>query len=274
MSPQDKARLAVEAARAAEDADDELEEELEEQARSTKSAVRPIRDVSDRLVFRFEVGPAILVMLLEKLKRIPLMPLLDALDAPYPGFYQLFLEEKPKYIGKTARPVGQRLSEHVSKLYGRKGIDLAKMQCRYAFVEDPSLVDVAEGALISFFAKQGLADWNASGFGSKVTGHGRGGQKASKWSVEYPPDLSLLLTVGSGDPISVAALAGQIIKDAPITLSVPKAFRTAFREDHHESISVPIASLPFEKWVELLERRLAYGWRIDRKPEGWYIVRA
>ena len=272
MSPDEKARRVVEAVREEEpELSEEQESELEERARRSGSAVQPIRDVPDRFVFRFEVGPAILAQLLEKLEDIPRVPLLDALDAKYPGFYQLIYDGNPKYIGKTARPIGARLREHVGKLYGRRGIDLSKMDCRFAFVEDPSLVDVAEGALISFFAERGLAEWNASGFGSKVSGHGRGGQRASKWSLEYPPDLSLPITAGSDAPISVAALAKQIIADAPITLSVPNKYRTAFNAEHGELRRVPAAEMPFQQWVESLERMLSPGWRVDRQAESWYI---
>ena len=49
--------------------DDEASDEEEQLARS-RSVVRPIRDEPDHLVFRFEVGPAILAQLLEKLDRI------------------------------------------------------------------------------------------------------------------------------------------------------------------------------------------------------------
>jgi len=274
MTPQERAREALEATRADGGEDEELEERLEEEARASRSAVRPIRDVPDQYVFRFEVGPAILAMLLEKLEHIPRTPLLQSLDARYPGFYQLFLRGEPKYIGKTARPVGVRLKEHVSKLYGRQGIDLADMECRYAFVEDPSLVDVAEGALIAFFSERGMADWNTSGFGSKVPGHGRGGQRASAWAEVYPPDLRLPIGAGHEAPITIFLLAQQIIKEAPITLSIPTQFRAAFKAAHSAPRAIPFAELPFEEWVRYLEGRLEPGWIVDRKPSGWYIVQA
>ncbi|MDP1861447.1 MAG: hypothetical protein Q8K82_22445 [Gemmatimonadaceae bacterium] len=47
------------------------------------------------LLFRFEVGPAILAQLLEKLDRIATMPLAAALNARYPGFYQIFVAGAP-----------------------------------------------------------------------------------------------------------------------------------------------------------------------------------
>jgi hypothetical protein len=89
-----------------------------------------IRDVEDLYVFRFEVGPAILAQLLEKLSHIPAKPLRESLNAQYPGFYQLFLEGQSKYIGKTARPISERLREHVKKLRGRVPLD--RVSCKFA----------------------------------------------------------------------------------------------------------------------------------------------
>jgi hypothetical protein len=241
--------------------------------RRAGSAVQTIRDVPDQYVFRFEVGPAILAQLLKKLETIPLSSVTNALDGKYPGFYQLFHKRQPVYIGKTARPIGDRLREHAKKLRDREGIDLAEVECRYAFVEDPSLVDVAEGALISFFGERGLAEWNQTGFGSKVTGHGRGGQAASKWAGKFLPKLDLPIEAGSDSPISVHTLHGQIRKKAPLTFSVPTAFRAAFLKQHSKKTSIPRAVRPFREWVDDLESRLARGWEVERTAMSWYITK-
>lgn len=255
----------------ADDGDEQKEAEAIERRRSG-SAVQAIRDVSDQYIFRFEVGPAILAQLLEKLESLPLSPLSEAIGGRYPGFYQLFHKKAPVYIGKTARPIGDRLREHVKKLRGREGIDLSDIECRYAFVEDPSLVDVAEGALIAFFGERGLAEWNQSGFGSKVTGHGRGRQAASKWSERFTPKLDTPIEAGSDSPITVLSLFNQLSKEAPLTLSIPTKFRSAFKEKHAKKISIPKAVRPFDDWVRELESRLAPGWQIDRAPMSWYIT--
>lgn len=251
---------------------EEDEKEAEASTRRPGSAVQPIRDVPDQYVFRFEVGPAILAQLLEKLQTIPLSPLSDALKGKYPGFYQLLHKKKPVYIGKTARPIGDRLREHVKKLRAREGIDLSEVECRYAFVEDPSLVDVAEGALISFFSELGLAEWNQSGFGSKVTGYGRGGQAASKWSEKYTPKLDTPVEAGSDSPITLQAFIAQLSSEAPITLSIPNKFRGAFKKKHPSKISIPKAVRPFSVWVRELEGRLAPGWELERAYMSWYIT--
>lgn len=253
----------------------------EQDEAATKSAsppgrirrVAPIRDVDDLHVFRFEVGPAILAQLLEKLLVIPPEPISGLLTQRYPGFYQLLLDGKERYIGKTARPIGERLREHVGTLSGRLGIDLATVHARYAFVEDPSLVDIAEGELVSYFAERGMADWNTSGFGSKVPGYGRGRQRASKWAQQFPVDPGLQIAAGHDAPLLLLALIRQVSNAAPITLSVPRDFLSRFRTDHATEIVIPKSERSFSEWVEVIEGHLNADWEIERGAEDWYVVK-
>jgi|JI10StandDraft_1071094.scaffolds.fasta_scaffold21535_3 hypothetical protein len=250
--------------------DSENSDDLEVAARS-RSVVRPIRDVPDELVFRFEVGPAILAQLLEKLQLIERTPLSNALSARYPGFYQLFVDGSPKYIGKTARPIGQRLREHAKKLRHRIGIDLGHVECKFAFVEDPSLVDVAEGALIDFFGHRGQAEWNASGFGSKVTGHRRGQQEASDWAQLYPPNLDAAIRIDECPAITLEGLLRSVALSSPITLSIPQRLRPRFREVHADTFSLPTTEKTFREWMDFVANRLASGWRLNPQAESWYV---
>lgn len=218
------------------------------------------------------MGPAILAQLLETLRRASLRPIPDALqEARYPGFYQIFLDGDPKYVGKTSRSIRVRLREHVSKLRGR--IDLERVAAKFAFVEDPSLVDISENALIDFFGEHGLAEWNATGFGSKVTGYGRGKQVASEWAKQYPADLDWPIEAGSPVPILLDDLARQIGSAAPITFSLPTSQRTEFKKDHAEPIEVPESEKGFQDWVKVVRQFLAPGWKVEIQPLGWYIVK-
>ena len=252
-------------------ADYEAREEEQEAASRSRAVVRPIRDEPDDLVFRFEVGPAILAQLLEKLQRIEVRPLSDALSARYPGFYQLFVAGEPKYIGKTARPVGERLREHARKLRHRRKINFNTVSCRYAFVEDPSLVDVAEGALIDFFGSRGLAEWNASGFGSKVTGYRRGKQDASEWAREYPPDLHVMIALELGRTASFESVVRVLKAEAPVTVAIPRRDAARFRRDHAFTLDIDELPKTFDDWMRFVEQHLHSGWRVNRQAESWYI---
>lgn len=265
--------------------DDEAVEKAEAEARIAAASVSVIRDVEDRFVFRFEVGPAILAQVYAKLDRLPRLPLgavaaerskkLEDAHRQFPGvseyraFYQLFFKGESKYVGKTTRGVAVRLFEHQRKLFGRVGINLDDVECKYVFVEDPSLVDMAEGSLISYFG--GMASWNASGLGSKVTGAGRLDQKQSEWQRTYPPDFSVTVEAGGDEPMTLFALLKQLAVWAPVTLAIPKVQRSAFQADHPTAFDIRRVELLWVDWVKLLESHLAEGWAIERGTENWHV---
>ncbi len=240
---------------------------------SGAGAVIPIRDPADEpYVFRFEVGPAILTQLLIKLRKIEVRPLLDSLHARHPGFYQLFLDGRAVYIGKAQRPIGMRLREHIRTLRGK--VALGRMGCKFAYVEDPSLVNVAEGALIGFFDSLEEADWNTTGFGSKVTGFGRAGTKGANWGELFPVDLELQIEVRpkGTKALMLDGLIRLINLGAPITFTIPSKYRGSFRESHPEPLTLNVKTLPFSTWVKFVEKHLGDYWTIRREPRSWYVV--
>lgn len=251
---------------------DELDEEQSEGLQGRRLQLIP-HSVDPRYVFRFEFGPAILAQVLEKIDNLPIAPLENVAveaAAAYPGFYQLFRLGKSVYVGRTIRPVGQRLGEHARKLRGR--IPLAEMGARFLFVEDLSLVGLSEDAMIAYLHPLGLDPWGKMGFGSKVTGFGRAGQE-SGWHDEFPADLTMPVSAGHVKPRTLRQLIGSIAKSAPMVLSIPKRLVPRFKEDHPESFVVELQERTFEAWVADVESRLALGWRVVRKPMAWYVVR-
>lgn len=230
-------------------------------------------DVAHARVFRFEFGPAILAQVLEKIDPLNPVPLssVDREAAPYPGFYQLFRAGQSKYIGRTIRPIYQRLAEHVKKLRGRVPLD--EMTCRFLFVEDISLVGISEDSLITYFHPLGLDEWGKMGFGSKATGHGRAGQ-SSEWHEANLPDLKWPVTAGGPKAKTLRHLVRQIARGAPLTLSIPTDYSADFDRAFPDALDVTASTMPFEDWIAYLEPRLGETWRIDRRPMAWYIVPA
>jgi len=231
-----------------------------------------IRDVDDRLVFRFEFGPAILAQVLEKLDLLPTIPLesvtLEA--AKYPGFYQLFRNGHSVYVGRTIRPVGKRLDEHRDRLRGR--VSLSEMAVKFLFVEDLSLLALSEATMISYFQDLDLDEWGKLGFGSKAPGFGRAAQ-TSKWDAAFPSDLNIPVRAGvEGDKRKLWDLVSSIRAVSPIRLSIPRAYQEQFKTEHADNLDIPIAERPFIDWIALLEQHLAPGWSVRREAMTWYIV--
>jgi hypothetical protein len=230
-------------------------------------------DIDPRYVFRFEFGPAILAQVLEKISSLPITALTEVVAEPnavYPGFYQLFRKGESVYVGRTIRPIGQRLGEHSRKLRGR--VPLTEMGARFLFVEDLSLVGLSEDAMIAYFHPLGLDQWGKMGFGSKATGFNRAGQE-SDWHDSFPADLTLPIVAGHAQPKTFRQLVASIARGAPLVLSIPKQLVAKFGEEHPGLLLVPPQERPFTDWVADIETRLAHGWRVDRKPMAWYIVR-
>jgi hypothetical protein len=250
--------------------ENDSEDAVEEALKGRRLQLIP-HDVDERYVFRFEFGPAILAQVLEKIRVLPLIPLLEIKmeHAPYPGFYQLFHNEESVYVGRSLRPVAARLAEHARKLRGR--VPLNEVAARYLFVEDLSLVGLSEDAMISYFQPLGLDEW-AMGFGSKATGHGRAKQK-SAWHVANPPDLAFALTAGSPEPRTLRQLVRAVAKGSPVTLSIPRESAASFDEAHPDRFIVATQRRPFLEWIAEIEARLASGWHISREQMGWYITR-
>ena len=230
-------------------------------------------DVDTRYVFRFEFGPAILAQVLEKITNIPPKPLCEVtpVNAPYPGFYQLFRNDQSVYIGRTIRPVGQRLDEHKRKLRGR--VPLSEMTARYLFVEDLSLVGLSEDAMIAYFYPLELDPWGKMGFGSKATGFGRAGQE-SDWHAANPADLAFPVLVGHPHPQTLRQLIKRVAQGAPLVLSIPRKLTAAFDADHASIvIDRPLQELPFDAWIAIISSHLRPGWTIQQEAMAWYIVK-
>ncbi len=140
--------------------------------------------------FDFDLDLGIRVQVVDKLNSSPLLLLAQGVGPLASGIYALYFREQLVYIGKASkgttkskRTLRARLSEHISKIKGRKNISLDQMKCRYLTFDSEWWVFAAEFALMSHFSPE----WNESGFGSKVPGIGRPGtSRVSKWNEKFP----------------------------------------------------------------------------------------
>ena len=139
----------------------------------------------DRHHFTFDVDKAYVDQLVQVLDASPSHPI-DAPDAPQTfGVYVLYRDSVIVYVGQ-ARNLRNRLRDHLRKIQGRQGIDVAEVTCRYLTIARLWEVARAEDALISQFEPE----WNGiPGFSSHAPGRGRPGMAGyiNQWDQRFPP---------------------------------------------------------------------------------------
>lgn len=148
------------------------------------------RSAVDPHYFEFDLDLGIRSQVVEKLERSPRLPLTRTTGPRESGVYALYLSDRLVYIGKASkdttkskRTLRSRLSEHVSKIEGRRNISLEVLSCCFLTFDSEWWVFAAEFALITHY----VPEWNASGFGSKTPGAGRPGtDRVSKWDDKFP----------------------------------------------------------------------------------------
>src|SRR5690349_17368304 len=106
--------------------------------------------------FDFDLDKGIRTQVVEKLEHSPLLDLMKGVGPEDSGVYALYYKNKLVYLGKASKSITKskrtlrgRLSEHVSKISGRRNISLSEMKCRYLTFASEWWVFAAEFALIS-----------------------------------------------------------------------------------------------------------------------------
>lgn len=144
----------------------------------------------DQHQFEFDVDKAYADQLTAALQASP-AHLLGSAEAPESiGVYALYRANilTPAYIGVATSAAGirGRLREHLRKIEGRVGIDVAEMTCRYLVLGHVWEAARAEETLIAHYQPE----WNrVTGFGMHPPGRGRPGLPgyANEWDRMFPP---------------------------------------------------------------------------------------
>jgi len=101
------------------------------------------------------------------------------------GVYLLIYDGQPRYIGK-ANNIKDRLSQHLTKLKGRRNIDLAALTYKVLLLDKSMSTAANEDILISLFKEQYSGMWNGAGFGPKDPGRERDTTKPGKFDQQHP----------------------------------------------------------------------------------------
>lgn len=221
--------------------------------------------------FEFDLPGALLVHLVEKFAGMEDAPLDANIVSAIPdaqGVYQLFLDGKLSYIGKTDAEAGlrKRLSRHASKILHRVGLDPARISFRAIRVFVFTAVDL-ETQLIKHY---GVKTWNGSGFGSNDPGRQRDttDYKPEHFDALYPIDIDRdlpgLMLPNEGTAAEFFAL---------LRYEIPYTFRAQNiggksrvpHKDLFSPVKLPARTPPTTRGV--------LGAIVPQLPAGWQAVR-
>lgn len=134
------------------------------------------------------------------------------------GAYLLFMNGRPVYAGKTDTRHGfqARLRRHALSVQHREHLDPADVTFKTMRIMVFSAFDV-EAILIREMRRLDptCLGWNNNGFGSNDPGQNRDDGEPSKFEIEFPIDIDIILTNIPVGPIALSA----ILKEAQNSVS-------------------------------------------------------
>ncbi|ATE66059.1 GIY-YIG nuclease family protein [Rhizorhabdus dicambivorans] len=145
--------------------------------------------------FEFDLPSALLSRLIEVIDAIEPEQLNAANLIEIPeeqGVYQLFLDGRLVYVGKTDADAGlrKRLTRHARKIMHRVALDPARVGFKAVRIFVFTAMDL-ESDLIRHYGGVKAIDWNGSGFGSNDPGRERDTTKVdpSNFDAVFPIDI-------------------------------------------------------------------------------------
>jgi hypothetical protein len=216
--------------------------------------------------FEFDLPGALLEQLVRVLDQMIPAPLTeDALQIvpEEQGVYQLLLDNRLVYIGKTDAESGlaNRLKRHAQKIKHRKKLDPALISFKAVRILVFTAIDL-ETQLINHYGVKG--EWNSSGFGSNDPGRERDTSKPGLFDIEYPIDIDLDLGIDFDGCGTAAAVIEKLKKVIPYGLRVQAVAprrKTPHAEIVQTKVQMPDGPYTTKRAMEELLRRLPQGWQ-------------
>ncbi len=173
------------------------------------------------------------------------------------GVYVLHYDGAPVYLGK-ANDVSERLSQHLEKLKGRRGIDPDRIGYK-ALLLDKSMGTAAnEDLLISMYKGKHANMWNGAGFGPKDPGQNRDTTRPGWFDRHFPivDDFPIELDAGPAEQMELAVLLGQM------KVQLPYVFRYAVpSDDLQRQISLAGVKRDARSLLQAAVTFLGAGWK-------------
>jgi hypothetical protein len=230
--------------------------------------------------FEFDLPGALLARLIKVLDELGTAPLNNAslLEVPeQQGVYQLLLDDRVVYVGKTDAEAGlhKRLARHARKIMHRVGLDPARVSFKAVRIYVFTAVNL-ESDLIRHYGGVKAIDWNGSGFGSNDPGRERDTTKVDpeNYDAMFPIDVDREMAFAI-DTDETAACALARLKDA-----LPYTFRyqgrggrsrkphTDFEETTLMALNGPVTP---RAAIQYIVAALPQGWQATALP-GYIIL--
>ncbi|MGQ5263300.1 GIY-YIG nuclease family protein [Micromonospora sp. ZYX-F-536] len=208
---------------------------------------------------------------LRPLKPAPLTAVALSAVLGRPGVYALFFKGERVYVGKAARSLQDRLTQHLRKLSGRTGLDSAAVEFVCVYVDEDLDAAAPEKLLIKKYRKHDSIPWNTNGFGNKDPGRNRDTSvvKAAHFDATYPIDLEYQCQLRRSEQ-SVAVVLEAAKAQLPYLLRFESSAsaRKTFRD---LSMVVPAGPLTAKDLAQHLVAALPAGWQMTALP-GYLIL--
>ncbi|WP_297849952.1 Eco29kI family restriction endonuclease [uncultured Corynebacterium sp.] len=196
---------------------------------------------------------------------------------PRSGVYELFKYDRGSlarvYVGKAKSDLRARLSQHMLKISGRKGLSLEQIRFKAVYVDEDLDAAAPEKMLIDGYRKEGSVPWNTNGFGNKDPGRNRDRTlvKRNHFDALYPIDLNFIpdgQTMSGAKNTTVEEVLGSLKRAAPFNI----------RFESHPDLENDFAVAPhvespttIDEWIESIIWSLPDGWQATALP-GYVII--
>lgn len=226
--------------------------------------------------FEFDLPGALLSNLVQVLDIIQAATLAPSTISDIPeeqGIYQLFLNDRLVYIGKTDAEAGlkSRLQRHYKKLQHRIGLAPEQISFKAVRIYVFTAVDL-EAQLIRHYGGSSAVPWQGSGFGANDPGQERDTTTYSPehFDVQFPIDIDRPLDIDLSQCRTAAAVFARLKAVLPFVFRFEAAGPRSRRP--HPELAEARISLPEEKnptarkLIEAVLSHLPAGWQATKRP--------
>jgi hypothetical protein len=227
----------------------------------------------------FDLPSALLTQLVELFDSMPSESLAESKLNEVPeeqGVYQLFLDKKLVYIGKTDAEAGlkKRLSRHCEKIKNRFGLKPGMVKFKAVRIYVFTAMDLETQLIDHYKNALGKLDWQNSGFGSNDPGRKRDAGKPGIFDSTFQIDIDIpfnpQLVTGT---ISVADALNRLKRIVPYVVRFERVKTGKAPHDDLLAASITICNgidTP-RKLLEEVKKAIGADWQITALP-GYVII--